>query len=80
MLPSTKAARLDILLLLPMPPAPSCVNICSRRPQVWTEKGVVYGSVINGLIDDETTFVIPKSEPKLIIGPYEKGDDVSPHL
>ena len=44
---------------------------------MWTEKGVVVAGVSNGLLESDITFVIPKAEPNLIIGPYEKGDDVS---
>jgi len=43
--------------------------------QVWTEKGVVYGGISNGLVRGESEFVIPKPQPDLIVGPYQKGDD-----
>ena len=35
----------------------------------------MYGGISNGLVHGESTFAIPKPESKLIIGPYEKGDD-----
>ena len=43
--------------------------------QVWTENGVVYGGIPNGLVSGESKFVIPKANPNLIVGPYQKGDD-----
>ena len=42
---------------------------------MWTENGVVYGGIANGLVSGESKFVIPKAQPNLIIGPFQKGDD-----
>ena len=46
-----------------------------RHCQVWTEDGVVYGGIPNGLLHGDAAFVIPKPTPELTIGPYKKGDD-----
>ncbi len=35
----------------------------------------MYGGIPNGLVHGEASFVIPKPQPDLIIGPYQKGDD-----
>ena len=43
--------------------------------QVWTHEGIVYGGVSNGLVHGESSFIIPKPQSNLIIGPYRKGDD-----
>ena len=62
-----------------LPPAmlaPPMPDTCSAAyQQVWTEKGVVYGGIPNGLVHGEASFVIPKPQSSLIIGPYQKGDD-----
>ena len=42
---------------------------------MWTEKGVVHGGISNGLVRGESRFVIPKPQPNLTVGPYQKGDD-----
>ena len=64
-----------------MPALPTTPELCILKltstacQQVWTEKGVVYGGIPNGVVHGEASFVIPKPQPDLIIGPYQKGDD-----
>ncbi len=52
-----------------------CPEVYPATQQVWTENGIVYGGIANGLVSGESKFVIPKADPKLIIGPFQKGDD-----
>jgi len=67
---SRKPLRLTALAL------PVChIQTPWHAKQVWTEKGVVYGGIPNGLVHGEASFVIPKPQPDLVIGPYQKGDD-----